>query len=103
MMDLSLFKSPGSLKEVVPPSALSFSRSLLPLSMPAPGLSIQGAASAEENHFSFLFLLLFFFCQITFRTSCTAAQALMPAQTRELEHTATESGKGRTAALNSSK
>ncbi|EOA94528.1 hypothetical protein Anapl_09182 [Anas platyrhynchos] len=31
--------------------------------------------------------------QITFRTSCTAAQALMPAQTRELEHTATESGK----------
>lgn len=61
MMDLSLFKSLGSLKEVVPPSALSFSRSLLPLSMPAPGLSIQGAASAEENRFSFLFLLLFLF------------------------------------------
>lgn len=54
MMDLSLFKSLGSLKEVVPPSALSFSNSLLPLSVSAQGLSVQGAASAEKNPFFFL-------------------------------------------------
>lgn len=101
MMDLSLFKSLGSLKEVVPPSASSFSHSLLLLSVSTQGLSVQGAASAEKkkkkSH-------PFFFCgQINFQCSCTAAQALMPAQTRELEHTITDNREGRTAALSSSK
>ena len=96
MMDLSLFKSLGSLKEVVPPSALSFSHSLLPLSVSAQGLSVQGAASAEKKPF--------FFCgQINFQFSCTAARAVMPAQTRALEHTITDNREGRTAALSSSK
>lgn len=95
MMDLSLFKSLGPLKEFVPPYALSFSHSLLPLSVSARGSSVWGAASAEES-------LFFFSDQITFQTSGPAAQALMPAQTRELEHTAMNN-KDRTAALSSSK
>lgn len=58
-MDLSLFKSLGSLKEVVPLSALSFSRSLLPLSVSAQGLSVQGAASAEKKPFFSVVRLIF--------------------------------------------
>lgn len=56
MMDLSLLKSLGSLKEVAPPSALSFSHSLLPLSVPAQGLLVQGGTSAE----TFFFIIIFF-------------------------------------------
>lgn len=57
MMDLSLFKSLGSLEEVVPPSALSFSHSLLPLPVSAQGLLVQGATSAEKKNKSCFFLL----------------------------------------------
>lgn len=96
MMDLSLFKSLGSLKEFVPRSPLSVCHSLPPLSVSAHGLSVQGAALAKKKP-------LFFCSQINFQSSCAAARALMPAQTRELEHTIMDNREGRTAALSNGK
>lgn len=59
MMDLSLFKSLGSLKEFVPRSPLSVCHSLPPLSVSAHGLSVQGAALAKKNPFFSVVRLIF--------------------------------------------
>lgn len=101
MTDLSLFKSLGSLKEFVL-HVLYFSAIHCCHSLYQHRAHQFRELLQLKKVRKFLLLPFFFTDQITFQTSGPAAQALMPAQTRELEHTAMNN-KDRTAALSSIK